>query len=97
MVEEMKHSKVRLFADDTLIYISGENYTDTIKNLNEDLQMLTYWLQKNKLKLNISKTNFMNIGHKHIPTECAETKIKIEGNDVKGKNDTKYLGVILDN
>ena len=42
-----------LFADDTNIFISGENINVLCKKLNEELECIREWLCYNKLSLNV--------------------------------------------
>ena len=48
-----------LFADDTTVFIEGQNYNNIIFTLNTELQKLDVWLQANKLTLNTAKTHYM--------------------------------------
>lgn len=48
-------NKVRLFADDTLIYLIGDNYEELMNILNDELNNVSRWLKINKLKLNTKK------------------------------------------
>jgi hypothetical protein len=50
----LKHCKISLFADDTLIYIAADTFEAAVDMMNENLVSLTVWLYQNKLKLNIS-------------------------------------------
>jgi hypothetical protein len=52
----LKHCKISLFADDTLIYIASDTLEKALKKMNEDIASLAVWLCHNKLKLNINKT-----------------------------------------
>lgn len=59
IVKSIVHSKIALFADDTLVYISGKNVQNAVNKLNEDLSRINAWLNVNKLKLNVDKTKYM--------------------------------------
>ena len=53
----MKYCKVHHFADDTNLL----NFNNSIKKINKqvghDLQYLSYWLNANKICLNVNKTS----------------------------------------
>ena len=51
--------KVILFADDTTIYISSNNFKQLYLAANRELEYLTDWFLSNKLSLNVSKTHFV--------------------------------------
>ena len=53
-----------LFADDTNVFVSGNNIIETVSNLNSELKKLVQWLNINKLSLNIRKTHYIVFTHK---------------------------------
>ena len=52
---------IRLFADDTSIFISNKNLEELETIVNNELVNISDWLISNKLKLNVSKSNFIII------------------------------------
>ncbi len=48
-----------LFADDTNIFLSGNNLKEMTQTFNVKLAKIHKWLQVNKLSINIDKTNYM--------------------------------------
>ena len=48
-----------LFADDTNLFLSGENIHTLNNAINHELKNVTTWLASNKLSLNLNKTHFM--------------------------------------
>jgi Reverse transcriptase (RNA-dependent DNA polymerase) len=82
---------VNLFADDILLSIVEKNVNKCLAKMNEDLGNLAEWLNYNKLKLNVDKTNFM------IITEATtNTSLKIYGETIQRAPSMKYLGVTID-
>ena len=57
-----KHSKILLYADDTLLYYSSKSACDIEKNVNEDLNLISQWLDQNLLTLNCKKSKFVLFG-----------------------------------
>ena len=47
---------IRLFADDTNMFIHHKNYKTLMQTVNENLSKLNDWLSVNKLSLNLNKT-----------------------------------------
>ena len=45
-----------LFADDTIVFISGNNLRKLFNTLHIELDKIYAWLQSNKLTLNLLKT-----------------------------------------
>ena len=48
-----------LFADDSNLLISGANFKQILKIMNDELEKNTWWFKSNSLCLNVNKTNFM--------------------------------------
>ena len=53
--------KINLFADDTSLFHTHENFEFLIKETNQELTRISTWLATNKLVLNISKTNYFYV------------------------------------
>ena len=51
-------SQVKLFADDTNLFIFGCNLDTVFVNANRDVTLLNDWFRCNKLSLNVDKTNY---------------------------------------
>jgi retron-type reverse transcriptase len=60
-----------LYADDTEIYASSHNVNDLINNINYDLNIVTQWMENNKLQIHPEKYKCMFIASsskiKNIP------------------------------
>ena len=85
-----------LFADDTLLMLSDHNLEILQKKVNEQMINIDRWFRKNKLSLNYSKTNFMQI-NKQPKTPVVE-KFVITLNDtiLKRVSVVKYLRLFID-
>ena len=90
------NSKIKLFADDTVLYTSSDS-VDTAKDLLQmDLNALDIWCKQHKLSINTSKTKSVLFGSKKFNKIITCSDLKIAGEDVHFVNDYKYLGIILD-
>ena len=47
------------FADDSNIFISGNDPDKLVTNMNEEMTKIIEWLRTNRLSLNIKQTHFM--------------------------------------
>ncbi len=85
-----------LFADDTNLVASHQDFNILIKTVNEELSYIVEWFQWNKLTLNIKKCNFMIFcnTNKHYPIELS--KIFINDTQIELVQHTRFLGVIID-
>ena len=85
---------IKMFADDTSIFINGKD-ADKLKEQAEIcLNDITKWFHANKLIVNNDKTNYVVFSKKCIPEEL--DKLKFTNITITRKNNTKYLGMILD-
>lgn len=85
-----------LYADDTILMLAHENLQMLINYANQYLEKLNMWLEKNGLKINKSKTEyivFANIGKAISDTIC---NIKINGVLINRVLEYKYLGIWFD-
>ena len=86
--------KFLLYADDTTIYVQGQQIEEMVNILNTELITVSNWITSNRLTLNVSKTFYMascltNINEVNID-------IKIKNNLLSKVNDVKFLGVTID-
>ena len=82
-----------LFADDTNFFCSGDQLTDIITTVENEMKLVKKWFDVNKLSLNISKTKFMIFGNRKTDTVV---KLRIEDTEIERVFETKFLGVIMD-
>lgn len=55
--------KMVLFADDTNIFCSGDDLQHLLDELTTEISKVKFWLDKNKLSLNLNKTKIMVFGN----------------------------------
>lgn len=96
VIKNGNESKLKLFADDTLLYICTDNIDDGIVKINETLSNLNEYLSKNKLKLNVNKTKAMIIKRNRTIINKDSIKICIKDDNIELVNAMKYLGVFID-
>jgi hypothetical protein len=85
--------KVKLFADDTNLFIFNENISIVNENANYCINLLNQWFINNKLSLNLTKTCSMVIPSKYQDY----IKIVVDGIEIEKVSNCKYLGIVLDN
>ena len=70
MPDSVQNSKISQYADDTVLYASGENEADIAVNLNFDLGRLTKWCRENKLHINSKKTKYLTFCPRGKTSAC---------------------------
>ena len=85
-----------IFADDTNIFYSHDDYNSLITHLDIELPKLSLWFRSNMLSLNVSKINFIHF------TSCKKNEIApgnihlfIDDVAIEQKTHTKFLGVVI--
>ena len=85
-----------LYADDTVLYYSDKDPQVVESVLNDELNKVIKWMDKNKLKLNCTKTVGMLLGTKHMLSKHSNLHLKINDIDINNVESVKYLGVYID-
>lgn len=87
---------IKMFADDTLIYVTGEGSAELERKMNRIFDIVEKWMNTNKLKLNAEKTKYMVV--KSVRKELGgEITLKcLDGTKIERVDVMKYLGIIID-
>ena len=95
-----------MFADDTNIFIVGENEETAFENANTVLNQINTYMFQNLLHINLDKSVYMHFRPNFNISErltCARTRalgsepvLKIAGHKLKKVDKIKFLGVIID-
>lgn len=98
IVKCVQECKISMFADDTILYISGKDLNQMYVSINRELNILNNWLCHNSLSLNLTKTKYMLIGKNYTLSSLDTTNFYVELNNYKIEQvkEIKYLGVIID-
>ena len=88
-------SKLKLYADDTVIYNASQNIKAAEIELQQDLLNYQTWCEQNKLSVNSSKTKIMIFSTSDRKLKTLDVSIHLE-NRLQVVPTYKYLGVILD-
>ena len=81
-------------ADDTSMFVNGENQSTLETQLNSELKHVSTWLQVNKLSLNVDKSCF--IVFKAVKKSYLEVNICINDKRLSRVSQVKFLGTIID-
>ena len=90
---------INLFADDTMIAVSGKNKTEIETLGNTIMAEITEWFNHNKLTLNPTKTRIINFNTKQeINIKINDTIIQtVKSNHINTQESSfKFLGFLLD-
>ena len=87
--------KLHHFADDTNLLYLGKSIKKLNKLVNFDLKNLLYWLNANKISLNVKKTKLVIFKSKRKQFD-GEIKLKLSSKRLFPTDSVKYLGVKID-
>ena len=83
------------FADDSNIFISGNDPDKLVTSMNEEMSKIIEWLRTNRLSLHIEKTHFMMF-RKRKQKITFNNELLIDDKKVEQVEKTKFLGVYVD-
>ena len=81
------------FADDSTLYITGEDPISMIETANSDLEILYNWCVSNRLTINSNKTYYMLFTNKSIDTL---PPLKYDNSVIAKTEQHKMLGITFD-
>ena len=87
-------TKIKLFADDTNLFLSDKNFNNLYKKASQSLHQLFEWFVANKLSLSVDKTCYSFFGTKS--TELQNMELKINGCCICLVESCKYFGIVID-
>jgi hypothetical protein len=83
------------FADDTTIYLKGDDRHSLTNQMNDDLLSLQKWCDSNSLKINTSKTNFMVFNERRNNTQ-PQYSVQMGQDYIERVASFKLLGIWID-
>ncbi|CAG9137745.1 unnamed protein product [Plutella xylostella] len=100
IIKCIKYCKYHIYADDLQLYLdcSPEDCVDTVNKINEDLERIVDWSNKNCLVLNPTKSKFMILGSKNQIQGIKDLNpdIKVNGTSVEEVTEARNLGVLFE-
>ena len=92
----LDNCKVKLYADDTVIYQTAVDHRVASDMLQASLEKFQIWCKINKLTINAKKTKLMVFGTRNKVKRAKEVRVSINGNQLQLVLSYKYLGILLD-
>ena len=92
----LSKASVSIYVDDSAIYTSATTATEMTATLNKELQLVSEWMGRNKLVLNISKTKSILFGINHSVSPKPQLRLVMNNVEIEQVEVTKLLGVTLD-
>ena len=85
-----------LYADDSMLIVSGKNVVEIEKSLTVEMNDISDWLTSNKLSLHLGKTETILCASKKKLKKNSKLNITCNGIQLEAKSKVKYLGAVID-
>ena len=92
----IKNCKYQLYADDTVIYYTGNNLNVSTNILENDLTNFTNWCKGNALTINTSKSKYVCFGMKSQTRNIQNHSLFMNQAKLDKVASYKYLGIQID-
>ncbi|MFZ2538354.1 MAG: reverse transcriptase domain-containing protein, partial [Oscillospiraceae bacterium] len=91
------NTSIKLFADDTNVFLFQKNIDALYASANEALQQMNDWLKSNKLCVNVEKTQYIIFKKSNFVQTCdSHLSLHMNGKQILKVRSCKYLGITLD-
>ena len=93
---DLHQTKVKMYADNTVLYSTNKDEKVAHSNVEHDLQLLSKWCNNNQLTVNIKKTKLMLFGTRGMLRGAQCHEMYLGDDKLQYVNDYVYLGIKLD-
>ena len=97
LVSATGNQKINMYADDCILFSSGNNWNRMVDQIQIDLDSVDFWCQRNRLKLSESKSKVLLFGSiSKLKTVDYSNLLHIGQTHLDFVDKYRYLGVTLD-
>ena len=97
LIKTIKHCKVALYADDTVLFTANDRFETSVRLMQQDINALSGWCCSNGIKANTDKTKVMVFGSPNCLKGVPDFNLVFEDTPLHQVQSYKYLGMTLDN
>ena len=94
--QEVQHCEVKQYADDTTLSHVSSDAVDLESGLVADLESVVRWVDANKLRLNVNKTQMLLMSRKRREQELEQVGVRVGDQEIGRSRKVKCLGVVID-
>ena len=97
IVQTKGNLRINMYADDCLLFKTGNNWNIMKEHVQSDLNNVQSWCVRNRLKLNVAKSKTLLIGSDNkLKTVDINAYLNLDGTPLNFVDKYKYLGITLD-
>ena len=96
LVNTVKHCKVALYADDTVLYIADKSFDKSVIKMQSDINAISQWCGRNGITANTGKSKVMVLGSNTTLKRLPPVEIHFGDSLLQSVGSYKYLGVTID-
>lgn len=85
-------NNIRLFADDTCLYVASEEMHNKTQSINRDMDLIRNWASQWLVNFNASKTVNLLVSRRREPTKL---NITFSGKIITPSEEHKHLGILI--
>ena len=93
---KLQNCSVKLYADDTVLYVSAPDAQIACDQLQPDLNIFAQWCKLNQLTINTTKTKAMLFGTRHALKLAPKLTLRLDNKVLDFVDSYTYLGACLD-
>ena len=93
IVYVIRHCQIRLFADDTCLFITVDNREEAATLMNEDIHNIQTWADQWLINFSAPKTKTLLISNKGTPDD--HPSLILQGHIIENVPNHKHLGIVL--
>lgn len=96
LAQQFKLFNPIFYADDTNLFFESKDLNSHLEAINQDLNSLSIWCNKNKLTINYEKCNYIVLKNYQNPFQILENCILLNKRPINYSNSITFLGVQID-
>ena len=96
LTQVVKHCKIALYADDTVLYTANANFERSVAKIQKDLDFLSRCCKNNRIYTNTEKTKVMVFDSAKRLNELPTFSVSFDDTPLQQTLTYKYLGIDLD-
>ena len=92
----LSNASMEIYADDTTVWVAGQDKASVNAVLQQEMNLVSSWVNENMLKLNVAKTKSIMLGTSYTLKSKPKINLMVENTIIEQVEEAKLLGVMID-